>query len=502
MFQPLLDLPRAVLTPLTFFAVYFVAITIGRLLKRRAGVRFGVIYQLFCLAIAFYAALAAYGVHPEWEGHLGSMLVLLGTGVFITLLNRYLWDYYFETRRGTVIPRLLREFVAAVIFLAALLLVLSIGYHAETELKGLLAGSGVAAIVLAFGMQNLLSSIVAGASLQIRPPYKLGDWLKVGEHIGEVVEIGWGDTRLRTTDAVSIEIPNNKMVNETIINLSSPTALHAMRVSVGADYAVPPNRVKDALRRAASRAEGIELSPPPKAYLKEFGDSAITYEVKFWMTTHATYNDVCDAIRTNIWYEFRRRKINIPFPMRTLQLERKPVAASQAQAQKAAAAILRSEPLFACLSEEQIGGLLHNAEINQFGRGEAIIEEATEGESMFILLRGSAQVSVSKGGALIRVGVLREGDCFGEMSLLTGEPRTATVRAENDCEVLEISKGVMGELLRSSPQCLTELSGLLARRKLETEGLVKEAAAPEDNAEKEREYAASFLRRVRSFFEL
>jgi CRP-like cAMP-binding protein len=164
--------------------------------------------------------------------------------------------------------------------------------------------------------------------------------------------------------------------------------------------------------------------------------------------------------------------------------------------------MLRSEPLFACLSDEQIAALLHNAEIHQFGRGEAIIEEGSEGESMFVLLRGNAQVSVEKNGALIRVGVLRQSDCFGEMSLLTGEPRTATIRAEHDCEVLEISKGVMGELLRSSPQCLGSLSELLAKRKLETEGLVKEAVAPEEHADKEREYTASFLRRVRSFFEL
>lgn len=501
MFNLLHDAPKAVLTAITFFAVFFLAISIGRLLKRRGGVPFGVVYQLFSLTVAFYAALFAYGVRPDWHGHIGAVLVLLSTGVLITLINRYLWDYYFETRRHTVIPRLLREFVAAVIFLIALLLVLSIGYHAETELKGLLAGSGVAAIILAFGMQNLLSSIVAGASLQIRPPYKLGDWLKVGEHIGEVVEIGWGDTRLRTNDAISIEIPNNKMVNETVINLTSPTPLHAMRLTVGADYSVAPNRVKDALRRAAAGAAGIELSPPPKAFLKEFGDSAIVYEVKFWMTTYASYNEVTDAIRTNIWYEFRRQKISIPFPIRTLHVERKGTS-KQPQLNKEAAAILRAEPLFACLNEEQIAGLLRDAEMNQFGRGEAIIKEGSEGESMFILLRGTAHVSVTKSDTLIRVGVLRQGDCFGEMSLLTGEPRTATVRAENDCEVIEISKSVMGELLRSSPQCLHQLSELLAKRKLETEGLVKEVAAPDENAAKEREYTASFLRRVTSFFEL
>ena len=88
------------------------------------------------------------------------------------------------------------------------------------------------------------------------------------------------------------------------------------------------------------------------------------------------------------------------------------------------------------------------------------------------------------------------------MSLLTGEPRTATVRADGDCEVLEISKLVMSELLHHAPECLDQLSELLARRKMETEGIVQEAIPTEDQSVKEREYRATFLRRLRTFFEL
>ena len=501
MLETLIETQRVLVTAVVFVLVFFGAILIGRLLKRRAGVRLGLLYQVFALALAVYAAVSIYDPRTIWRGHAGALVVLSSTAFFIALFNRYVWDYYYETRRGVVIPRLLRQFTGSIIFLVVLLLVLSIGYRAQTQLTGLLAGSGVVAIILGFGMQNLLSTLVAGAELQIGKPYKLGDWLKIGDHIGQVMEINWADTRLRTNDAISIEIPNNKIVEDTIINLSFPTSLHAQRLLVGADYNVPPNRVKDALKRAATHAEGIVLDPPPKVFLKDFGDSAILYEVKFWMNSHATYNDLCDAIRTNIWYEFRRQKINIPFPIRTLQMDRKPDKAKSSAAETAKA-VLRKEPLFQCLSDEQIDGLLKDAEVNQFGRGEAVIEEGTDGESMFILLRGSAQVSVTKNESLIRVGVLREGDCFGEMSLLTGEPRTATVRAEKDCEVLEISKPVMGDLLRSSPQCLNSLSELLATRKLETEGLVRDAMQPEANAEKQREYTASFMRRLRSFFSL
>ena len=121
---------------------------------------------------------------------------------------------------------------------------------------------------------------------------------------------------------------------------------------------------------------------------------------------------------------------------------------------------------------------------------------------MFVMLRGTAAVSVAKNGAAVSLGVMRQGDCFGEMSLLTGEPRSASVRADGDCEVLEISKEVMGEVLRESPQALAHLSELLARRKLLGDNIVREAVVPEDEAKKEREYRASFLNRLRTVFEL
>jgi CRP-like cAMP-binding protein len=120
---------------------------------------------------------------------------------------------------------------------------------------------------------------------------------------------------------------------------------------------------------------------------------------------------------------------------------------------------------------------------------------------MFVMLRGDAAVSVARNGASVRVGVMRKGDCFGEFALLTGEPRSATIQAENDCEVLEISKPVMAEVLRESPEYLSALSELLAQRKLEGEGIVKDAPAPEQK-QKESEYRSSFLRSLRAVFEL
>jgi CRP-like cAMP-binding protein len=184
-----------------------------------------------------------------------------------------------------------------------------------------------------------------------------------------------------------------------------------------------------------------------------------------------------------------------------LHVERRSARTVQ-EDQGEARTILRDEPLFECLSDTQIENLVQEARLNHFGRGERVIQEGAEGDSMFILLRGTANVSVSKNGSPIQVAVLGSGDCFGEMSLLTGERRSATVRADGDCYVMEIGKDVMGEIIRDSPDCLSQLSEILAKRKLETEGIIKGATLPADQAAKEKEYRATFLHRLKTFFEL
>src|SRR5437870_500388 len=403
------DTQRAALTIVAFIGTFIVALSFGRFLKRRAEVRLGILYQLFCLALAFYVALAVYGLEAPWRVHVGAAAILLSTALIVALVNRYVWDIYFERRKQTPIPHFLREVVALVIFLVALLFVLSFAYHAERGLKSVVATSGVVAVILGLAGQNLLGGIIAGMSLQINRPYKVTDWLKVGDTYGEVMEINWRSTRLRTNDGIYLDIPNNEIVKSTIVNLHYPTEVHAMRIRVGVDYNVPPNRVKDALTRAAQSAVNVLPEPKVRVFLVDFADHAVTYEIKYYMGNH----------------------------------------------------------------------------------------------SMFILLRGAAEVSVSKNGSAIPVATLSSGDCFGEMSLLTGEKRSATVRADGDCYVMEISKDVMGEVIRESPDCLKQLSELLAKRKMETEGILKDAATSSaDQAAKQREYTATFLKRLKTFFAL
>src|SRR6059036_4024182 len=371
MFSELPEATRDALTAVVFIGTFFVALGIGRFLKNRAGVRLGLLFRLFSLILAFYAAIAVYGVHAPWRQHVGAAAILLSTALGVALVNRYIWDFYFEKKRQTTIPHFLREVVGGVIFLIVLLFVLSYGYHAEAQLKGLLAGSTAVAIIVGFAGQNLFAGIIGGISIQINKPYKVGDWLQVGERFAEVMEINWRSTRLRTNDGIYLDIPNNEMVSHTIVNLHYPTEVHAMRIRVGVEYKNPPNRVKDALARAASTAEGVMAVPPVRIYLVDFAEFAVIYEIKFYMGNHARINEINDAVRTNVWYELKRQGITIPFPIRTLHLERK-AAVSIQDDHAEALSILRGEPLFECLSDDQLDHLVKQARLNVFGRGEPV----------------------------------------------------------------------------------------------------------------------------------
>src|ERR1043166_2779198 len=321
---------RALMLAVTAPALYLFTVALGRLLKRRAGVRLGVMYQLFCIVLALYVPLRLLNIpltYPAAERRplfdawreLGALTVLLAAFFLIALIRRYLWEIYFEQHRQIAVPKFLREILALIIFLLALVLVLSIGYG--QSITGVILPSTVIVGIVGWAMQDLLGNVIGGVALQLGKPFKSGDWLALDKTFAEVMEVNWRSTRLRTNDHVYLDIPNSHIVKNPITNLTYPTRLHAMRLRVGVDYNAPPNRVKEVLSRATTGASGVLSTPAPKIYLIEFGDSAVVYEIKFWLEDHARYNDITDAIRTNVWYALQRAGIKIPFPIRTLQIE-------------------------------------------------------------------------------------------------------------------------------------------------------------------------------------
>ena len=475
---------------------------LGRSLKRRAGVKLGLFYQLFSIAFAIWLPLEIF--RTEFPSRFATMHalraanILLGTIFILAIVRRYYWELWFEKHQKTKAPKFLSQLSGLVLFIVAAFVV--IGGVYGYSIQGAVFGSTVVVGIVGFAMQDLLGNIIAGIALEIGKPFKTGDWLKIDQQHAEVIEVNWRSTRLRTNDDIYLDIPNKAIVGSTITNLTYPTRQHAIRLTVGFDYATPPNFIKDIMSRAAGAVPGVLGTPSPKVFLKDFADSAVVYEIKFWLEDESKYNDIVDGIRTNVWYAAQRHGIRIPFPIRTVQIERSSPAAHDAMS--VARACVRKQPLLQLLDETQLEKLLAHAKFLRFGRREKIITQGAAGQSMFVLLNGEANVYAQANGSDTLVATLRTGDYCGEMSLLTGEPRSATVVAATDCEMWEIGKEVLGEILQQNETLVQKLGELFAQRRLETEGILATSAEGAQLATKQKEYTESFLKKLYSFFEL
>ncbi len=482
--------------------LFAILLTVGRLLKRRAGVPLGFFYLLFCVVVAVWAPLeffhATFPYRENTMRALRTAVVLLGTVFFLALLRRYYWELWFEKYRHTRGPKFLSQLIGLLIFIAAIFVVIG-GIYGQS-IEGVIFGSTVVVGIVGFAMQDLLGNLIAGVALEVGKPFKPGDWLIVDDIRAEVMEVNWRSTKLRTNDEVYLDIPNKAVVGGRIVNLTYPTRPHASRLLVRFEFRTPPNVVKDLILQAVKEVKGVLDTPAPRVFLKDFGDSAIAYEVKFWLEDEAIFNDINDSIRTHIWYAAQREGLRMPFPTRTLQVEKQ--GKKRAEKVATARATACQLPLLKLLDEGEQDKLLSGAELQRFGRGERVIRQGDEGQSMFILLSGQADVSVHTGDHETRVATLHPGDHCGEMSMLTGEPRSATVVATEDCELWEIPCSALADLLQGNQVLLGKLGEMLAQRRLETEGVLASEIGKTQMEEKKEAYTDGFMQKLSAFFRL
>lgn len=479
--------------------LYALLILVGRHLKRVRNVRFGLLFQLFALCVAIYVPTEVMEITHPLRRELLAATILLGTVAGIDLLRRFVWERLFRERPRNDVPRMLREVISLLIMVLAALGVLAFVY--DTQVPGLLAGSGIVAVILGLAMQDLLGNVLAGFALHFEKPFRVGDWLEFEGRFAEVMEINWRATRLRTNDHLYLDVPNRYLARRPISNLHYPSPRHAMRLTVNIEYDAPPSKVKDTLLHATASAAGVLADPAPKIFMKDFGDTAIEYEIKFWIDDQAKYNQILDAIRTNVWYELRRENIRMPVGLRTVEIKRSPRGGTVDRVTAARDALSR-QPLFKTLDEFELDTLLGEATAMWYGRGEKMIRQDEDGESMFVLVHGEASVLVDGGHGPKQTATLRSGACFGEMSLLTGEQRAATIVAREDCEVLEIGKATLRGILKHNTELMQYLSNTLATRQLENEKVMENAENAAVPQERETEYRQNFLKKLQTFFQL
>lgn len=485
--------------------IYLATLALGRWLKRAHHVPLGLMFQLLCVALAAWAplrVLRADGTVKSWQDEglraFHAALIILSTIFALQLLRRLYWQRWFARKHGAEAPKLLQQVFAFAVFCVAVTMVLKVAYGFRVDT--FIAGSGIIAVVIGFAMQETLANIISGIALQFGKPFTVGDWLIVDSQRAEVIEMNWRSTKLRTNDDYYLDIPNKAIVSHTIVNLSYPTKGHSNRIRIGFEYTVPPNRVREILRRAAANAAGVLESPPPKVYLRDFGESAIIYEIKYSLDDERRFNDIEDAIRTNVWYEARRAGLAIPFPMRTVEIRRPAVHADKLTADLREQ--LARQEILSPLDDTQKDRLLEHAQIRRFGRSEKVIRQDSEGCSMFVIIHGEADVVIHANGTDTTVATLHAGEAFGEMCLLTGEKRSATVIAKTDCDLWEIDRAHLQPLIHENAALAERLSELLARRRMATEGVLAAQTPAQVVEQKRQEYAAGFRKKIRSLFEI
>ena len=217
------------------------------------------------------------------------------------------------TRGG--VPPLLRGLAVALIAFVGMFILLTWSFPG-LSLTPMFVTSGVVSIVMGLALQDLLSNLTAGIVMSVERPYQGGDWVRIGETEGEVVELAWRVTRVRTRENDYVLIPNNVISKVEVVNYHLPSPEHLVKIHVGVTYDTPPALAVKALTEAANNVEEVLRSPAAEAHFRDFSDSSLVYELRVWIDNYASLPAVESDVRKQIWYAFKRYGITIPFPQR------------------------------------------------------------------------------------------------------------------------------------------------------------------------------------------
>jgi small-conductance mechanosensitive channel len=242
---------------------------------------------------------------------------LLFVSVLVPLARWLLPTRALRTRGG--IPPLLRGMAVITLALVGLFVLLSWAFPG-LSFTPVFVTSGVVSIVLGLALQDSLGNVMSGLAMSIERPFKVGDWVRIGETEGEVVELSWRATLVRTRESDHVWIPNSAAIRDTVYNFEQPTPDHLVKIHIGVAYDTPCGLAIEALRDAASRVEEVLRTPAPAVYLKDFQDSAILYELRVWIDNYGSLHGIESEVRKQIWYAFKRYGVTIPFPQRDVHL--------------------------------------------------------------------------------------------------------------------------------------------------------------------------------------
>jgi small-conductance mechanosensitive channel/CRP-like cAMP-binding protein len=429
---------------------------------------------------------------------LGALAAFLGAAGVLRLAAVLLHSLV-RQRGGPDVPRILRGLFDLALYALAAGTVLRAEYR--LDLSSLLATSAVVSVVLGFALQETLGNLFAGLTLHAERPFDRGEWISFGKYYGRVLDLGWRSTTLVTMEEDELHVPNSLLSREPVINHSRPTPRECVELLVKVDLDVSPLRAKGALLEALRSCKRALQAPAPEVHLANFEESAASYRVRFFIADHLQGRLARDEAQEAIWYGLRRAAIEMPYPQQAISFrERAPEAEERRRKEHFAEAqdLLQRIDFVAALDPRARQTLAERARFLEYGAGEAVVRQGDSGDAFYLVARGELAVRVQFDPTTEReVARLSRGAFFGEMSLLTGEPRSATVVSLGDAALLRVDREAFELVFAQDPSVAQALAEVIARRRLALESARTEGGGAPAAVEKETK---NLLGRIRAIF--
>jgi small-conductance mechanosensitive channel/CRP-like cAMP-binding protein len=453
-------------------------------------------FPLFVLVVSlfffYYRECSANPIYSAW-------LILWGTLTLLSIADFLVVQISIALVGKCQIPKVLRNLVQGVIFVIILCLVVKFIFGKDISI--LMTSSAILTGIIGFAMQGIFSNLLAGAVIHSSGRFNIGDWVLVGGHDGHITQINWSDTWITTLSGNLVSVPNASVLSSTIVNNSAPTRSGRLNIPFSASYDNPPHEVKQCLIEAAMECPFTSTQhqhPAPCVLLTSYSDFAVNYELRVWITDYNNYHPAIGAINEAVWYKFKRKGIEIPFPMSGKLMENVLLAAARIN-QVAPADSIDAENILVdlfnsdfvkklipatALSQDQLPALFktvaHEFHRVTFTAGEYIFRQGEkDDEALYIFVAGKLAGEMRLPDGKVVPFEPESGSLLGEMSFLTGAPRAASIKVLETASLLKVAPSTMRKLVHEVPPLMDALSQLAVDRTQQIESSLSKTLSQE-----------------------
>lgn len=389
-------------------------------------------------------------------------------------LNFVLWTKLLRIAVGKTSQHFIKDFTASLIYTIAIAIIFTKVFWINLSFAWLLI---LLIILLAQTLlrPNLLAIFSKDTFSRVKP-FNHGDWISIKNNegtvilTGEVYNISRGSVFIKTEDNNLVFVSMETLNKNIIENFNSLDEESRFRIELCFDYSIPSERIKRIMYAGAKQALqeiNANIINEPKVIVKDSNEKGILYELQYWIKPWKGINptDAKDKILSTIINNLTRSGISQAYPKSDLYLGRISGKETDLHLVSDKKKILSHVDLFEFLNDDELEQLANSIIVKKFRLGEVAINEGDGGQSMLILAEGLLNVFKKNSvGKDILVGKLKPGDFFGEMSLLTGELRSATITADSDCLALELTKEIISPIIKNRVSLIENFGAVISKR--------------------------------------